>query len=264
MTGEATSGILKRGGVGPFASETVAIAARFTTPPTYAREVLMNNLVNSLIVGGVWRKLDALYILAAADSQAAKLNWLSTSFNATEVNAPTFTADRGFAGNGSTSYLNTNLTPSTAGGKATLNSASLGVWINNDPGPANSNEIGANDATGKSVIWAYRLADTFALASMNANATNGAVVATALGFTGVSRTASNVLATRRNKTSLATSSDASVNLPTLSLTILALSGSFNFSSRRVAVAWYGAGLTTTESDAFYDALNTYLTAIGGA
>ena len=39
------------------------------------------------------------YMYAAADSQAAKINWINPgTYNATEVNSPTFTADRGFTG----------------------------------------------------------------------------------------------------------------------------------------------------------------------
>ena len=74
---------------------TEAIAAAFTTPPTTARKDLIDAAVVALKAAGVWAKLDALYAFAAADSQAAMINWKHPgTYNATEVNAPTFTADQ--------------------------------------------------------------------------------------------------------------------------------------------------------------------------
>lgn len=112
-----------------FLPESLALFARFTTPPDDARKVLINNFISALIAGGVWAKLDALYVLAAADNQAARQNWVQNLYNATAVSSPTFVADRYYAGDGTTSYLSTGFNPTTASSpKFTQNSAHLGHW----------------------------------------------------------------------------------------------------------------------------------------
>src|SRR5690606_35810663 len=100
-----------------------------TTPPTRARQLLINTTITNLIAAGLWPKLDVLYLLAAADEQAARLNWKNPgTFTCTAVNSPTFTADRGFAGDGSTSYLDTNFNISSASGRLyEQNSAHIGA-----------------------------------------------------------------------------------------------------------------------------------------
>ena len=60
---------------GGYDAATEAIAAAFTTPPTTARKNLIDAAVVALKSAGVWTKLDALYLFAAADSQAAIINW---------------------------------------------------------------------------------------------------------------------------------------------------------------------------------------------
>ena len=86
-----------------FLPETEALVARLTTPPTLERKERVNTLISSLIDAGVWAKLDCLWGMAAADAQAARQNWSQDAHDLTTVNSPTFTADRGYRGNGTTS-----------------------------------------------------------------------------------------------------------------------------------------------------------------
>lgn len=78
-----------------YSPEALALSARFTTPPDTARKTLINNLIVALKAAGVWAKLGAPYLRAAADSQAARQNWLANQFNSTPVASPTFASDRG-------------------------------------------------------------------------------------------------------------------------------------------------------------------------
>ena len=106
-----------------------ALFARFTTPPTSARKAVINTLIVALKDAGVWSKLDALYLFAAADSQAARQNWVQDLYNATAVSSPTFTADRGYNGDGSASYVDSGFNPTTAvTPKFVQNSAYFGLW----------------------------------------------------------------------------------------------------------------------------------------
>ncbi len=109
-----------------------ALFARMTTPPSAARKASINAAIVSLKSLGLWSKLDALYVLAAADRQAAKLNWVSTSFDLTEIDGAnlTFTADVGFQGNGTSSKLSTGFNPVVAGSGSRFQttSGSIGFW----------------------------------------------------------------------------------------------------------------------------------------
>jgi len=97
-----------------------------TVRPQGNRAFLISDTIRRLKAADIWAKLDVLWMLAAHDAQAARLNWKNpASFALTAVNSPTFTTDRGYAGNGSTSYLNTGWAGSTNGVNFQQNSLSI-------------------------------------------------------------------------------------------------------------------------------------------
>lgn len=100
-----------------------------TSSFTQAQKNTYSNAICSLVNSGTFAKLDALYILAAPNQAASLLNLVSTSFSLTINATMTFGANAGWMGDASTGYLNTNFTPSTAGGHYAVGSASLGVFI---------------------------------------------------------------------------------------------------------------------------------------
>src|SRR5690606_7666747 len=109
--------------------EAQALFDRFTTPPTTARKNLINDLFAALMEAGVYSKLDAFYIFAQYDEQAALQNWVADQYNSNPVNSPTFTVDRDYVGNGTSSYLDSQFNPSTAvSPKFVQNSAYFGIW----------------------------------------------------------------------------------------------------------------------------------------
>ena len=93
-------------------------------------QTAIDTLIKALKSSGIWAKLDVFQMYAAQTQGHSLLNWVSSSFPATAVLAPTFTADRGFAGNGSTSYLDTGFNPTTGGLLSSLNNASFALWHN--------------------------------------------------------------------------------------------------------------------------------------
>lgn len=161
MFGVGTIGSLGSVGaaIGPsYSPQAKALFARFTNQPTQARGALIDNLIISLVSAGVWAKYDAFYILAAADSQAAQLNWVTNTYNLTSVNAPTFAVDKGFTPNGTSSYLDTGFNPVTATSpKFTQNDAYMAAVhltvlnnagaVSNDVGNTTSKIIAAVDTT---------------------------------------------------------------------------------------------------------------------
>ena len=114
--------------VAAYSPQARALFARLATQPAPARAAAYDAVIRALLAAGVWSKLDALYLLAAADAATALTNLKQSSYGLTAVNSPAFTADRGYTGNGTTQYLNPGFTPSTAGGKLVQNSASIFWW----------------------------------------------------------------------------------------------------------------------------------------
>ncbi len=101
-----------------YSPEAAALLSRMTVTPSTARKQLIDALIATLVGAGIWAKLDALYLLAAHDAQAARLNWIADRYNLTAVNSPTFTTDRGYAGTGAAMYLDTGFNPATAASRS--------------------------------------------------------------------------------------------------------------------------------------------------
>lgn len=240
-----------------YEAEAVALFARMSTPPTGPRKTLINTLVKSLKAASVWTRFDALYLLAAADSQAARLNWISSSFTLTAVSSPTFTTDRGYAGDGVGAYLDSGFNPATAGGRTTLNSAHMGWWVNtaiseNAADMGNTNSVGnSRDASGNFV------------ARVGSATTSSVAVGSPVGHSVVDRSASNVQTLYKNGSSVQIDPHVSTSLSSENYRLLTRAGSAIFNTRRIAAAHYGQSLSAADVSALYSALNTYLTAVGG-
>lgn len=127
---------------GPYTPQALSLFSRMTTPPTTPRKVAINDLIVALIADGIWTLLDALYVFAAADSQAALLNWVAGNAAGT-IGGPGFTADQGFDGN-TGGYVQGITT--TIGG---VNNVHFGVWMNTIPNSANQAfSLNGNTLTG--------------------------------------------------------------------------------------------------------------------
>lgn len=114
-------------------TDAQALFQRFDIEPTPERKQLISDRFVAGKAKSFWTKLDALWVHAAHGAEAGRLNWLSDRFDCLPVNSPTFTVDRGYTGDGVTSYLDTQYNPATAAGiKATRDSASLGIRSNTD------------------------------------------------------------------------------------------------------------------------------------
>jgi len=107
------------------ATTTLIAEGRYTNAPTDALKALINKTIVDLKADGVFAKGDCMYIRGVHESLLACQNWIKNAHNSTLVNSPTFTAKVGFQGNGSTSYINLNYTPSTEANKYALNDASI-------------------------------------------------------------------------------------------------------------------------------------------
>lgn len=248
--------------------EALALFARFTTQPDAKRKALIDNCIRSLKAAGIWSKLECLYLIAAHDAQAAQRNWKGDSFNLSPANSPTFTTDRGYAGDGSTSYLDTGFAPSS-GTLFLLNSASLGCWLN--AGATNLAVVAAMGAsvagTGTSQILPFFTGNIVSGAVNAGTSANGPTVATRLGFSATSRLSATEVSVYRDATASApqSNSSSSRNSGNVFLCGRNVAGALNVPvNNRFAAAFMGGGLTDAEMLALYITLGTYLTAIGAS
>lgn len=241
------------GGVAP---ETKALIDRFSTPPTGSRLKIIDNLVRALKANGVWSRIDALYILAAADSQAALLNWKGAIYNATN-NGASFSADDGFTGDGAAAYIATGYEPGD--GQFTPADRHFGSFLKDSIAP-NADAIGVNGPTS---------AQKISIGSSTSGTTiNDGSVAFSGGLSSVANFAvSRVGSTSsvyRNGSLLGTFSSIAAT-PAYGFHLLATNdaGTANgFSAARIVAAHFGASLTAAQAAALNTALQAYMTAVG--
>src|SRR5215813_10721680 len=91
------------------------------------RAMLVDDLIVGLKADGIWTKLDRLWLFAAENAKTALTDLVGLTL-ATAVSSPTFTIDKGYAGNGTSSYIDTGFNTSTSGVNFTLNTSHLAVW----------------------------------------------------------------------------------------------------------------------------------------
>lgn len=134
-------------------SQATAFLGRASSPPTATQEQY-NALICGLVADGAWAELDALYKLAADSATDAKLNLVSSSYGLTPQGTITFAANAGYTGDGSTGYLTTGYTPSTAAGQMTQNSADLGIYVTSSSTTDNDVALGTGDVSGNNLYIA--------------------------------------------------------------------------------------------------------------
>ncbi|HYE38234.1 hypothetical protein [Methylocaldum sp.] len=161
----------------PIDADAQTVMDAFDVSPSLVRAQQISRFVSQLKAAGVWSKLDALFVLAAHDAQAARVNWKDVATVATEQNSPAFTADRGYTFNGTSNYLATGFVPSTDCTQATGTAGFVGVYERADLGAAGSSAIGANSSSTINIALNPRNANpTPAAAGMYNHALSGGSV----------------------------------------------------------------------------------------
>jgi len=241
---------------------------RHATPPDDARAARINDRISALVDVGLWPKLEVVYFFDAADDVDGLLNWRSDDHNATKIGSPTFTADRGFAGNGSSTGLDTNWNPS-ASSLFLLNSASIGAWLNGGAttGTDTAYCSGVN-AGGNGVFLGPRNASDGIQGRVNQASSVGYVgftSTTRLGFAALSRTSSTSTQAYKNDDAGTVSGTGSSARPNGNIYLggLNTSGSLSNAVDNRFGAWFaGAGLVEAEMLAAYNIIHDGLAANG--
>jgi hypothetical protein len=248
-------------GEASFEPEAEALFVRFTTPPTQQRKTQINDYWQYPGIKPIMAKLDGFWMLAAADSQAGRQNWVADQYNLTAVSSPAFAADRGFTGDGSAAYL----TPAGLAFNALTNfkrdDASIGFWSLTNLLPDEA-KYDAGEATGAAVLLAGRISGTQTCRLNNASGAANASVTNSLGFYGIRRRPSvpGVQSIFKNGVQIGSVATAS-NAPS-SQSMRILCGANLFCTKQGAVAFVGAGLSDAELATLYQATSAYLTSVG--
>lgn len=229
-------------------------------PAPRARQI--DRLIRGLKSIGVWDMFDVLYLLAAHDEQAARLNWKNPGvFTLTAVNSPAFTADRGFQGDGATSSLSSTLNLSTFGGQFALNSALVGGYVH-----LASSVVSARDvaATSTASIGASGSGTTYGPARMNDAGTVLSTGAPGIGHYAGRRNTSVGREAWKNGV-LVAGPDATASVTVQSSTFNVLStGAAGFSNARMSAAYAGGAPTDAQMLSMHTTLMVYLQAVGAA
>lgn len=235
---------------------------RLATVQTPARQALYRTAINRLVAAGVWVKLDALWLYAAADSGTSFVNLVSSQFYSSQWTAsgsPTFTVDRGWTSVGINANVNTNYNPTSAAGQCVQNSCFWAAFNRTvSTGLAQPLIIPESGATGNLELWP-RYTDTKTYWDLNGSAEQSAtnVATDTSGWFYLVRTASNATAVWRNDVQIATASNASAAPINENV-------HFQGNTFQVAAGAVGLALSTSEKTELYNAVLGYLQGVGAS
>jgi hypothetical protein len=245
-------------------AEAETLVAAMSVEPDDTRKAHIDTTVGSLKSAGIWAKLDRLWMLAAHDSQAARLDWITASNSLSAINSPTFTADAGYASDGSTSYLNSGFIPATHGVNYLLDSASMFGLVMDNYTAGSHRVMGSADASGSVYVEPFR-ATTFAFRSTIHAGTSFSSTARphGHGVKAVNRSASTTSHAYDEGVEIVSSSVASTGRPAVAVLILGWSSNgtatlFMPANIKIGVAGLGGSLNSTEHATLNTILNDYI------
>jgi len=255
--------------VAAYSTEYQAIYDAYTTKPSDATAVLQNALVEGWIADGDWTTKDVIYVYAThtnGDGEAL-INWkLPGTYDATAYNAPTFTANEGFTGNGTTQYIDCNWNPSTNGINYVQNSASQIIYIRTDViSGANISHGTYGNVDNKNCNIFPRYSGDVAYITTNDNTPVNDVNADGSGMFMNTRIAVAVNKLYRNKVAIVEATTTSTGVPTHNPYCLAYNDDDVASGHRVdqvSMYAFGSGMTQTNVNNFTDRFETYMDALG--
>lgn len=248
----------------PLDPATSPFLDRVAVSPSGMRVRQYDTVFRSLRTTGLLDKIDCLYLLAAHAGQASRQNLLSSDYTLMAQNSPTFVVDRGWQGNGSSSYMNTGFNPAIAGSaKYSLNSAHLSIRSNNNA-RMNNPDIGVAISTRYAFIVPWQTSGNVcqgALNDSNGAATAAAPASTAGLFT-ISRTSSTAWSMYGGGFPLGSFSTSTTGLPNGSIYLLGINGTGQFATHQLSAASIGAGLSAADVANLNVIISTYLSSIG--
>jgi hypothetical protein len=225
---------------------------------------LKSGQVNST---NVLAELDFLFLHDLPNSSDALRDLIDPTHTATTVNSPAHAANEGFTGNGSTSYVDTNYTPSSDGVNYTTNDASMFAWVRT-AGTASGIYMGAYQTSGgRNYVGVRRRTDgevwDCVPPNSDADLYGTTLSQNATGLLACNRSASSAVQIYLDGSSEGSSSLSSTGLTNESLKVCTatVNGSLiSPSDGQISISGAGGSLTANQHADLYDALNRYRTA----
>ena len=233
-----------------------------------ARLIVVDQFVFSEKNSGCWARTDD-YLGFWAENAAQALTSLKQRRLATAVNSPTFTPDRDFTMNGSTSYLDTGFIPGTHALVMSANSAHAEVYERTNFSSAAS-PFGVNSGASRAISVFPRNGSAVTVAANGIGASYTLSPLTSTGLTQVGRAGATVndVYGAKNGVDLVQSAPLSTlgaSLPSHSFFVGGANLSGSLTQARAAsvgyVAW-GAKLDATQRLARYNAVQAWATSVG--
>lgn len=229
-----------------------------------------DNLLAGLAADGILPLLDRLWLFAQPTAALALVDLIAGA-TATAVNSPTFTANKGYAGNGSTSYINTGYVPTTNAVTFSQNKAHLALYDRS--ANAMSGVVilcGAQEGISTKSLTVFTNGGSWA-SGVNTNATpnENTTPANRQGMTIVTRTADGNGGFKRYSngvdTGATTTAGSTVTPPAFAIYIGGLNRAGSLVAPtidEISMFSVGAGLNATQAAALSSRINAYMTAIG--
>ena len=246
--------------------ESSALFARMVTAaetPTDARKIIIDTAIYALKTNSLWTKLDGLWLMAAHGVESSCLNWISSSYNLTRVGTPTFNADRGFTGNGSTMYLKTGINPRLGGFKYIQDSAMLAVYSRTS-GQISGSASAQIQTNGNTTIYP-RYTDDKAYYRVNGGAELSTANTDGTGLYTIVRDSATTIKYYKDKTKTDKSSNSDALPPEIVILASNNSGTITATTgaKQVSLFALGEKLSPTEQGLFYDIMvDGYLQSVG--
>jgi hypothetical protein len=217
--------------------------------------------VQGLKSNGLWDKIydQGLLIGGTAAAHAVTLKGVAPS--TTWVNSPTHSSG-GVLGNGTSSYGNLGITPSTS---LSQNSIHIAVYSRSDVNSTSPAKADIGCSITGSVLYVDPRNNNTARYVLNDATAGTPANSSSLGFFVATRTASNARAVYKGGSSLGSDAITSVSLPTSSMYLLASNAggtASSFSNRQISLWSVGSGLTASEVATFNTLVETLQDALG--
>ncbi len=254
-------------GITPPANQiTIDFLARTSgldTAHTNAYTAFIDGLVTDAVVasGTDWTPFDGLYLFATQDQTTALLNLPSATYNGTNVNSLSFTADQGFTGT-NTAYLDTNFNPTTATspnfGQDSAFTMGWSLTSLFSGGGIFGTVLGLISGGVNSIYPRYTNDTAFIRANCSADINPASTDGKA--FWAVNRTANNLQTAYKDAVSIGT--DATASSASNNSKFIFMSDGTRHWDNQCAAGAFGSKLTGTQITNFYNRLHDFLHTVG--
>lgn len=255
-------------GTVPLDFATQALVAAMTVRPDRQLMRDLDQCIKSLKYVGLWDTYDRLYLSCVQNVAAAALNAIDPTIGTlTQVNSPTFTANQGWTGNGTTSYLDLGVAPSGLT-KFIQDNGCLGTWSLSALASATKAMIGANDlAVANGIVIIPRFSSDLFDARIN-GVTAGAISnSSSSGYFVASRISGTTLDMYKDGVSVGSPASASTGRSAVNIYWLAQNNNgaaASFSNHQSPLMHIGSALTADQIAKQYGIFQRLLAARGNS